>query len=276
MINEFENFLTSIFNELTPSKTKDAMWYALVQGGKRFRPQLLWSIAGEFNSQLNDKLLAAAIIEMLHAYSLVHDDLPAMDNDVLRRGLPTVHVAFGEATAILAGDGLLTLALQLCSKLSTAEMTVAMLKLCGDMAGANGMILGQQLDMNNKCDTLDDLIRLHELKTGCLFAAALAGGAIITKRENLITSLVEIGYRLGLCYQIQDDLLDLEANPEERGKQSSDQQNGKITITEFMTLAQAKQYCMKLFNQLHQMVDKLDLQSPALSDLIRQIESRKK
>jgi geranylgeranyl pyrophosphate synthase len=276
MISKFEDFLVKVFQQIAPSKTKEAMWYALANGGKRFRPQLLFSVACNFDAKENDIFYAAASIEMIHAYSLIHDDLPAMDNDSLRRGLPTVHIAYGEATAILAGDALLTLGMQLCSRLSTNEMSVKMIDLLGEMAGANGMILGQQLDMDYQGTSMDSLLQLHQLKTGRLFAGALASAAIISQQYQLINPLIEIGNQLGLCYQVQDDLLEVETDPQTRGKNASDDQNNKLTIRSYLSTSEAKIYVCELFRTLYTMIDNLHLANDELKELVKIIEERKK
>ena len=208
--------------ELPPHRLHAAMRHATLDGGKRMRPLLVYATGIAFGADEAMLDAPAAAVELIHAYSLVHDDLPAMDDDALRRGKPTVHVAFDEATAILAGDALQSLAFELLATSPlAAEARVAMLQELAVAAGARGMCGGQALDIDATGLALepDALQRLHALKTGALLRASVRLGAIAanvdtTKRQRLDT----FADALGLAFQIRDDLLDVEGDSATLGK----------------------------------------------------------
>ena len=185
----------------------------LLAGGKRFRPKLLLLVVKAYNPLLIDNAKYAAFaLELIHTYSLIHDDLPAMDNATLRRNHPTLHVTYDEVTAILVGDALNTYAFEVLSKAPFHnDVKVELIKTLSENAGPNGMVLGQAIDcyFENKKLTLDELKFLHLNKTGKLIAASLKMGAIIVNKNDLANRLYDFGLKLGLLFQIQDDLLDL-------------------------------------------------------------------
>lgn len=200
----------------------EAMAYATLGGGKRMRPLLVYATGTALGADESTLDIPAAAVELIHAYSLVHDDLPAMDDDALRRGKPTVHIAFDEATAILAGDGLLTLAFELLTEASTAPATtLAMIRTLGKAAGMQGMVAGQTIDLASVGTTLnaDALRRMHAAKTGALIRAAVALGALAAN-ANATTreALDDFADALGLAFQIRDDILDVEGDPALIGK----------------------------------------------------------
>lgn len=208
---ELDNLLPKHFND---SRLVEAMRYSALSKGKRIRPFLLMTIADIFGVDLTKTLRSAAAIEMVHVYSLIHDDLPAMDNDDFRRGLPTNHKKFDEATAILAGDALLTYAFEILAGEETnsdANLRCELVKTLAKASGFIGMAGGQMMDLENanKKISNEELTRLHRLKTGELFMAAAEMGAIIG-HANLDerTHLRNFAYDLGLAFQIKDDLLD--------------------------------------------------------------------
>jgi geranylgeranyl diphosphate synthase, type II len=210
-----------------PSRLKQAMGHSLLGGGKRLRPiLLLWAwdavVAGKRKPAVDrdDALNAACALEMLHTYSLIHDDLPAMDDDVLRRGKPTCHVAFDEATAILAGDGLQALGFTLLARHGGAA-SGSLIELVGQAVGPAGMVGGQQVDLDTEGQeaTASLVKQIHEKKTGCLLAAALgAGGLLAGADATLGKTLYSAGLKLGLAFQGADDLLDISASAELMGK----------------------------------------------------------
>jgi len=186
----------------------------LLAGGKRFRPKLLLGVVRAYNPLLVENAKYAAFaIELIHTYSLIHDDLPAMDNAALRRGHPTLHTTYDETTAILVGDALNTYAFEVLSKAPMHnDVKIELIKILAENAGPNGMVLGQALDcyFENKRINLDELKFLHIHKTAKMIAASLKMGAVIVNKKDLAEKLYDFGIKLGLLFQIQDDLLDLD------------------------------------------------------------------
>jgi len=224
---------------------KTAMSYSLLGGGKRFRAILVYAIGDWL--QANEHLLnqCACAIEMIHAFSLIHDDLPAMDDDILRRGQATCHVKFNEATAILAGDALQTLAFEVLSRGNIPEKQLAMVHCLAKASGAAGMAGGQWLDVHPDNEIIDivSLEHMHQLKTGCLIevAAQLAWLASDNDNTNLQRGLIQYARYLGLAFQIYDDVLDATSCTETLGKSSQqDQRHHKITYVSLLGLERAK------------------------------------
>lgn len=233
----------------SPDVLKEAMKYSLEAGGKRIRPLLVFSVLQAFGKPTKIGLPAACAIEMIHTYSLIHDDLPSMDNDDLRRGKPTNHIIFGEANAILAGDALLTLSFQLLAKMDdpslSADQKIEIINEIAKSAGAEGMVGGQTADMTSegKSITLDELEYIHEHKTGKLLVCSVMTGAILAGANELEKDkLRQFAHHLGLAFQIRDDILDIEGNEEKIGKRiGSDQENNKNTYPSLLTLDGAKE-----------------------------------
>ena len=197
-----------------------AMVYSVEAGGKRLRPLLLLSVVAMYDGVIADALPAAAALEYVHTYSLIHDDLPAMDDDDLRRGKPTNHKQFGEALAILAGDALLTDAFAILSR-QYPEKGVACVQILAEAAVSNGMVGGQVLDMDGENEEydLETLKRMHEAKTGALIQAAIAmGGLFVTIPETDQTALADFSAAFGLGFQIKDDINDVTKTTAELGK----------------------------------------------------------
>ena len=222
--------------EKLPQKTiYEAMRYSLLSGGKRLRPILMLLSCEVCGGHAEDAVPFACALEMVHTYSLIHDDLPAMDNDELRRGMPTNHVKFGEAMAILAGDALLNRAFEIASSKSSipADRTVAAIRILSEASGAYGMIGGQVIDIEseNKAITAEELKHLHALKTGAIIRAAGKIGAVIAGAEQeKMDALDAFCLNLGIAFQIQDDILDVTGTEETLGKPiGSDAENGKTT-----------------------------------------------
>lgn len=204
------------------ARLAQAMAYAALGGGKRMRPLLVYATGTALGTDEAVLDAPAAAIELIHAYSLVHDDLPAMDDDRLRRGRPTVHVAFDEASAILAGDGLLTLAFELLADAPTAPATaLVMVRTLAKAAGMQGMVAGQAIDLASVGTALDAdaLRRMHGAKTGALIRAAVALGALAADADAVSrAALDDFADALGLAFQIRDDILDVEGDPALIGK----------------------------------------------------------
>lgn len=221
---------------LGDSNLLDAARYSVLRGGKRLRPALVYAAADAAGASPDAADAAAIAVELLHAYSLIHDDLPAMDDDALRRGQPTTHIAFDEATAILAGDALQALAFSILGETDsrTDRMRVKQLNLLGEAVGFQGMALGQAIDLESegKALSLDALKAMHEKKTGALITASVLMGAVCGNPSNDDwDALTQAGQAIGLAFQIQDDILDEIAPTQTLGKtQGRDQILGKSTF----------------------------------------------
>ena len=234
----------------------DSMRYATLGGGKRFRPFLVVQSATLFSVNRSSSLRVAAAVELVHCYSLVHDDLPAMDDDELRRGRPTVHKQFDEATAILAGDALLTLAFELLADPRTHENSSVRAELVGALAraaGAHGMVGGQMLDLAAETIELEmgGITRLQRLKTGSLIAFSCEAGAILGRASmEPREALRGYAHDLGLTFQIADDLLDVEGTIEETGKAvGKDAAAGKATFVSILGVERARKQANLLAKQ---------------------------
>jgi geranylgeranyl diphosphate synthase type II len=217
-----------------PARLVEAMDYSLMAGGKRLRPTLVLESAIACGGDVNGSALsAAAAIELIHTFSLVHDDLPAMDNDDLRRGRPTNHKVYGDAMAILAGDGMISLAFELIATDAEASVAAKLIAELAHATGPQGMIGGQVLDMEGeqKSLKLEQLQQLHRMKTGALLVAACRLGALSTNASTVqVSALAGFGRHLGLAFQIVDDLLDVTASAEQMGKATGkDAAKGKNT-----------------------------------------------
>ncbi len=235
-----------------PYSIHEAMRYSIFAGGKRIRPILVLESGQAFGGAAETLLEAGAAVEMIHTYSLIHDDLPAMDNDSLRRGMPTSHVKFGEATAILAGDALLTLAFQVLVRLKAEASAVlrAVQMLSAALGSIDGMIAGQVMDLEYEGAVLDqaELERLHAAKTGALIRSCVMLGALLAgAHDRSLETLSRFGSRLGLVFQIVDDVLDIEASSSQLGKTAGkDQRAKKYTFPAALGLQGSKQYAQRL------------------------------
>ena len=216
---------------------------------------------------------------MIHTYSLIHDDLPAMDNDDLRRGRPTCHKQFDEATAILAGDGLLTFAFETCAKAETpSDIKVRCIAMLARMAGADGMVHGQDLDMNeSQCSDWNYLVDVHTYKTGCLLSIPLMIGACLCgQSEDIIEQWHSIGNMIGLAFQIQDDILDVQLTPEQFGKSNSDARNEKVTSVTLLGMDKAEKMMNDLYTQAEDAIRHLpEFDGTGLLNMVEQIRTRR-
>ena len=243
----FEKYLQEKMTELKyPERLAESMIYSVMNGGKRLRPVLMYMIADIFNQDYSRIEDTAAALECIHSYSLVHDDLPAMDDDTYRRGKLTTHKKFDEATAILAGDALLTYAFYVISASEKIENSrkVNIIRILSDYSGINGMVGGQYVDMEseNKEISFDTLKYIHSHKTGKLLKAAvelpLEALAIEGKQKEVLLEYSEL---IGIAFQIKDDLLDIEGDFEKTGKESSDEKNNKTTYPKLFGLEKTKE-----------------------------------
>ncbi|MGB0894744.1 MAG: (2E,6E)-farnesyl diphosphate synthase [Parashewanella sp.] len=261
---------------------KAAMKHGALLGGKRIRPFLVYSIGEMLGVQLNQLDSAAAAIECIHAYSLIHDDLPAMDDDELRRGKPTVHVAFDEATAILAGDALQSLAFQIIAEDGSglsAEARLNMIKVLSTAAGNDGMCGGQAIDLasTDQVINIEQLTLLHSLKTGALISAAVELALIAADANAVDTKeLKKFAKSVGLAFQVQDDILDITATTEELGKpQGSDTEANKSTFPQLLGLQSAQTTANKLIEDALSALANLPYNSHLIADFARYIIARR-
>lgn len=261
---------------------KEAMLYSIEAGGKRFRPLLLLSTIASFENELCfGAYQVAAALEMIHTYSLIHDDLPAMDDDDLRRGKPTNHKVFGESYAILAGDGLLTAAFQLLAMSSIDnEKKINLIQLLSQSAGIQGMVAGQASDIQGeeKELSLDELMAIHTKKTGALIEfAAVAGGILANQQDSTIELLKSFAEHLGLSFQIRDDILDVISSETELGKKvRRDEALYKSTYPKFFGLEGAKKELERELSTCSNLLKKIQVenqlfQSVYLVELIEQL-----
>ena len=247
----------------------DAMRYSLYEGGKRIRPVLTLAVCDAFGGDDKAALCFGCALEMIHTYSLIHDDLPCMDDDDLRRGKPTNHKVFGEAMATLAGDALLNRACETALGGGFgAEITVEALKIIFSASGADGMIGGQVIDMESEGRTIggETLLTLHRKKTGALINAAVSLGALCAGKDKNI--LLDYSAALGLAFQIRDDILDVEGSAEKFGKPiNSDEKNGKNTFVTLYTPSGAKKRLEEETQRAKAAADKLGESGEFLSAL---------
>lgn len=245
-----------------PDRLMAAMRHGVLNGGKRLRPFLVMESAALFSADGEAALRVAAALECVHCYSLIHDDLPAMDDDDLRRGQPTVHKAFDEATAILAGDALLTLAFDILADEATAlpaERRCALVLALARAAGAGGMVGGQKLDLEAELVRPDEagIIRLQAMKTGALIRFACEAGAILAgAQSDDWERLAEFGSAIGLAFQLADDLLDLTADARQMGKATGkDAAAGKGTLVALHGADRARKQLDGLVGQAHALLE---------------------
>lgn len=238
------------------SQLKSALRYSLLNGGKRIRPVLSYAAAEALGGINQDTDLVASSVELIHAYSLIHDDLPAMDDDDLRRGKPTCHIKYDEATAILAGDALQSLAFEQLTKLQhiQPETSLQLIVCLAKAAGANGMVEGQAIDILSVDQTLNlqQLEHMHHKKTGEMILASITMGALSTGNvtTDQLSALETYGRAIGLAFQVQDDILDVISDTSVLGKQQgADQALNKPTYTALLGLDGAKEKAQQLHTQ---------------------------
>lgn len=290
-ISEFSNRFNRQVETLFPlpdgaeKRVTEAMKYSVMNGGKRLRPYLVCETAALFGISEEQAFRTAAALEMIHSYSLIHDDLPAMDNDDLRRGKPTCHKQFDEATAILAGDGLLTYAFEILSGHETAdaETRCELISFLGNAAGAfNGMVAGQMLDLyaeNLPAAQQDEQLikNIEEMKTGCLIRYACEAGAILGKAsEQERQALVDYSRSIGIAFQIADDILDIEGEQELVGKTlNKDAAQGKVTFVSLYGLENARRIAADLIRQAQNVLEIFGNKADNLKALAQYIIERK-
>ena len=285
----YQNRVNAALDKYLPSEDPpehnlaEAIRYSVIGGGKRIRPAMVYA-AGEAMGVSTDLLdIPACAVEMIHAYSLIHDDLPAMDNDDLRRGRPTCHKAFDEATAMLAGDALQALAYEILAKDDHKELTpehrIAMLSLLTEASGAHGMAGGQAVDLASvgKQLTLQQLEHMHQLKTGALIRASILLGGMCKQdiSEDELSMLSDYAHCIGLSFQIQDDILDVIGDTETLGKpQGSDQEQEKPTFPAILGLEESRQRAIQQHELALKILEPLDEKADSLRQLSAYIVER--
>jgi farnesyl diphosphate synthase len=268
--------------ELRPSNLFKAMRYSTLGGGKRMRPLLVYATGSSLGVSLDALDAPAAAVEMIHAYSLIHDDLPAMDDDELRRGKPTCHIAFGEATAILAGDALQAMAFEVLgravplSESAKSRMVMRLALACGP----NGMAGGQAIDLASVGHKLSQaqLDRMHAHKTGALILSSvmLGADAALCTDPSILDALEQYGRDFGLAFQIHDDILDIEGETAVIGKpKGSDEARGKPTYPAAIGLEASKKRCVALKNRALEAIKPMGSKAQLLSDLVHYAIERK-
>ena len=281
-MQKFEQFLLDnlpVSQSIHPHY-EDALHEMLKAGGKRFRPALLLGVVEAYNPLMLDSArYAAYAIELLHTYSLIHDDLPAMDNSPLRRGKPTLHIVYDEVTAILVGDALNTYSFEVLADAPFSDaIRVKLIYELASNGGLNGMVLGQAIDcyFENRPLNVDDIKILHTNKTAKLIASSLKMGAIIVGQDDIADKLYKFGIKLGLLFQIQDDILDVTQSSEEAGKLTNNDEDKNSFVT-ILGLDNSVKEANSLAAELIKEIDSFDenLKDRLLELLLRYINRHK-
>jgi geranylgeranyl diphosphate synthase type II len=269
--------------KMFPPSVHEAMRYSLFAGGKRVRPILAIAAAEALGARTSGLLPLAGSLELIHTYSLIHDDLPAMDDDDLRRGRPTCHKVYGEAIAILAGDGLLNLAFEVLSdpgrtKAVPANRLIAIIREISAASGVLGMVGGQVVDMESEGREIDfpTLEYIHTHKTGALIRASVRVGALYAKASvKQLKALTRYGQLVGLAFQIVDDILDITGKPEQIGKDvGSDLKKGKMTFPSFYGLEESRQRANEVAGKAVHALRDFDRKADPLRELAKYIVNR--
>jgi geranylgeranyl diphosphate synthase, type II len=278
-----DRFLLECLSSFTGGhRLMESMRYSLMSGGKRLRPNLCLAANDAVGGNALTVLPIAAALEMVHTYSLIHDDLPAMDDDDLRRGQKTCHVAFDEATAILAGDALLTLAFQVLASMQTnhSERVIEVIRIIASAAGPGGMVLGQMLDMQSEGRTLtrEELQNLHALKTGSMIEAALVTGAIVGEGSPAqVEAIRAYGQAIGLAFQVVDDILNVEGDPAVMGKAAgTDRVRQKNSYPALLGLEKSRDFAQNLVRSALEALAGFGVEAEALRTMARYVIERKK
>lgn len=281
IIDDYLNLYLTQHENSFELKLHESMRYSLLAGGKRIRPVLLMTIGELFGSKQEQLIDYACCIEMIHTYSLIHDDLPAMDDDDLRRGIATNHIVFGEAMAILAGDGLLNFAFETMSRIALSQGMnhVKAMHEISKAAGHQGMIGGQVADIlsENQMGDLSILTYIQEKKTGALITTSIvAGGMIAGVDDETIEKLRLLGTLVGTAFQIQDDILDIESTEQTLGKPiGSDEKNSKLTYPSLCGLEASKARVQSLIQEAVQIIESFEGDVTFLKALIEYLCYRK-
>lgn len=281
-MNKYIELINNALEEYMPDSddiVSQAMKYSVENGGKRVRPSLLLAFCELCYGDVNKALPLACALEMIHTYSLIHDDLPCMDDDDFRRGKPSCHVKFGYEYALLAGDALLTLAFETALKADLpANVVLAATKELAVASGWAGMVGGQVIDLQNegKIVSIDQIVKMYNLKTGELIRAACVIGCIAAGAFSKIPYATVFAHNVGLSFQIVDDILDLTSDSQTLGKPvGSDIENDKCTYVSVIGLEESKMTVSALTNEAIEILDKFDGNTDSLKDFARRMEKRK-
>lgn len=273
---EFEEYLSTVIDG--SDRVSQAMRYSLLAGGKRIRPLLFLSALQDMGCpDIRPAFPIAAALEMVHTYSLIHDDLPEMDNDDMRRGVLTCHKKFDQATAVLAGDGLLTKAFEMIAgSCYPGQLKSDLIALLAQRAGHKGMILGQSMDLQAEKETcsVDQLRQLDYYKTGQLLTIPLEWAAIMQNMTSCLEPLRQICAKIGLAFQIQDDILDVTASSSQLGKSTSDVANNKTTYVSALGLTQANKTVEELYGQIDSLWNQLPVEMALTRRLVKMLQNR--
>ena len=276
-------FLKKFINKQNNSKLTYAMKYGLFPGGKKIRSKILIDFGSLFSINYKTLITIGSAVECIHAYSLIHDDLPCMDDDDIRRGKPSTHVKFGESTAVLAGNSLLTLAFEILTspyiKLNE-RVKINLIKKLSECSGHLGIAGGQYLDLSyeKKKISKNKIIAMETKKTGMLFSFCCAAPAIIKEKTiKEIKFFENIGSKVGLLFQIADDLIDLKSNSKEAGKKTGkDQKKGKATLINLIGYDDSVKYCDKIIKDINKNLRKYGSKSEKINETLDHILNRKK
>ncbi|MBF0196358.1 MAG: polyprenyl synthetase family protein [Planctomycetes bacterium] len=279
----FEKWLKSwLFSEsgiASLKRCQELIDYSLRAGSKRFRPVLMMTALEMMGKKVEETRNAAIAIECIHTYSLIHDDLPCMDDDDYRRGRLTSHKHFGEAQAVLAGDGLLTMAFELLGTMNP-DISGPLVVELARASGINGMVAGQVLDMEQtgQAGGIEDLLNIHNRKTGALISASLAMAGIIAQvSPDDLDRLRVLGLKIGLIFQVQDDILDMVADPEKLGKSvGKDQEQGKLTYPSLLGLDGARAYLHTLTSEVRDDLSNCPWDTEELDSIVSYLVTREK
>lgn len=277
-MEQFNSYFDQTLDSLDASQLKEAMGYALFNSGKKLRVQLALATAKLYG--IDETLIypLASAIEMVHTYSLVHDDLPAMDNDDLRRGKPTVHKIYGEAMGILVGDALLSESMKQLSLYNGPNLQQIM-RIFSEAIGGNGMVLGQVLDMDaeNKHISSSELQTIHHLKTGKLIALPSMVVALAANHIKDVEKFEKLGLKIGLAFQIQDDILDVTSTSEQMGKtMGKDSAVNKSTAVQLLGLENAQSYVQTLLEEVLLELQPYEQKDQSLSQIYKKLVKRDK
>ena len=282
-IEQFESKMVTYINvsSAASQQISECMLYSLTAGGKRIRPMLLLEFCHAFGGAYDESIPFAVALEMIHTYSLIHDDLPCMDDDDLRRGMPTNHIKYGEDMAVLAGDGLLNTAFEVMTDAAIAAQGKRALKamqIIARAAGTQGMILGQVADIKyqNSDMSLETLDYINHHKTGKILMAAMCAGAVLGGANETDLACVEaIGYKVGLLFQIVDDVLDVVGDEEKLGKKTmGDAKNEKTTYPALLGLEETKLRIKRLEEEILHLANALALDTTFLVETVKFLSCR--
>ena len=274
MKNKIDIALKNSLEYIKNGTVKEAMEYSLLAGGKRVRPMLFLKACKGYGLDLDSVINVGLAIEFIHTYSLIHDDLPAMDNDDYRRGNLTCHKKYDEAIAILAGDALLTEAFYLIGNTNLSDsIKVRLMMLLSEYSGIRGMIKGQEIDMYHT--TEENIMEMDELKTGCLLSLPMMMAAVIANADD-VEKWESVGKKFGLIFQIQDDILDVIGNSEELGKMvNSDIKNEKVTYMKLFGLDRCKEIIADTYSEIEEIRNLFPNTFDELFEYLKELDKRR-